>query len=116
MTIILTGCSLERATALAARLLRGGAVTFDPLKGEGVQFFHENSGSVLTSPENHGITSPVGGLCRFSGTMDSRAAGDPTPQSPSFSPCGPFESHPPRRKLRRIGGSDRLWRALRGGR
>ena len=96
MIAILTGCSPERATALADRLLRGNVATFDPQKGEGIQLV---GGSVI---RNHGCPLVVR-------DSSGRVRGRINPGQAAAVPPSP-------RKLRRIGGSDRLWRALRGGR
>ena len=96
MMAVLVGCSPERATALADRLLRGNAAAFDPLKGEGIQLV---GGSVI---RNHGcplVVRDSSGRVRARLKPGQAAAVPPSP-----------------RRLRRIGGSDRLWRALRGGR
>lgn len=80
MITIITGCSMERASEIFARLEQRGALVYGHTKKLTVK---DSSGRVLARLKP-GQTAAV--------------------------------ALRPRRKLRRIGGSDRLWRALRGGR
>lgn len=113
MITVVTGCDMERAREVLDRLNRRGCVILDRLKGEDIRLI--NSFSV----RNLGPGDVPRGAAVFRDNGKLVARNSDGARLATLKPVRTIldDSAPQkRRKLRRIGGSDRLWRALRGGR
>ena len=109
MITIVNGCNVERAREVFTNLQQQGAAILYPDKGENIRMI--NSFSV----RNFGPGDVPRGAVVFShgGKLTVK---DSSGRVLARLKPGQTAVVEPRRTLRRIGGSDRLWRALRGGR
>ena len=101
MIVIVTGCNADRANELFARLQQRGAVILDRDNGEDIRMIDSFSVHNL-GPDDVPYGAVVFG---HGGKLTVKGSSGRTTAAVVKS----------RRKLRRVGGSDRLWRALRRG-